>query len=260
MNAGGRAGLERLVRLLETVSTPGGATALRTWRPFSLAAYRLVQGLLSDGWSFATVLDIGANAGQFARASLGSWPAAQVIAFEPLAEAAEQLRAKVGPVGRLEVHVMALGATDGDTPFHPHEYSLSSSALPVAVGAKDENWVKERPAITVPLRRLDSVLAGRQLDRPMLVKVDVQGSELDVLAGAERTMQEADAVLVEAAFEPMYVGQPRFAAVHDRLTAAGWALVRPLDSRRDARGRVVEADWLYQRPEAEAEPTPTRDP
>jgi FkbM family methyltransferase len=237
---------ERLQRLAETTLTRGGVKALRRWRPFSLASFRLVRGLADEGLSFATVVDVGANAGQFSRACLGIWPDAHVIAFEPLPDVAGRVEVTVGRVGRVDVHACAVGASDGTTAFFPYENSLSSSALSVADGAKDEPWARPLAPITVPLRRLDTVLAGSTLARPALLKIDVQGFELDVLRGAEATLGQVDAVLVEVAFDPLYAGQPPYPAVDDALGRLGWALVRPLDFRRES-GRIVEADLLYRR-------------
>jgi len=245
-----RTALERGLRLAETAIAPGGLDAMRTWRPFSLAAFRLVTGLVEEGLRFTTVLDVGANAGQFARACLGVWPEATIVAFEPLPGLADQLTATLGPIarpGRFQAHAVAVGAADGMAAFRPHAHSLSSSALPVATDVRLEPWARELAPTTVPLRRLDTALAGRTLAPPVLLKVDVQGLELDVVAGATETLGRVDAVLVESAFEPQYEGQPPFAAVDAALAAAGWALQRPLDIRRDGRGRAVEADWLYRR-------------
>lgn len=255
MRRSGREALEGIVRLVETVGAPDGIRALSKWRPFSLASFRLVNGLKTDGWSFVTVIDVGANAGQFARACLATWPAARVIAFEPLPEVAALLRENLRDTGRVEVHALAVGSTDGETAFRRHAHSLSSSVLEVVPGAESEAWAAEQlPHLNVPVRRLDTILAGRVLDRPVLVKVDVQGFELEVLDGAERTLAGADALLLEAAFEPMYAGQPPFSTVHQKLSTLGWSLHRPLDVRCDSRGRMVEADWLYLPGEAALEP------
>lgn len=248
MPGGSIAGLtERLQRLVETVLTPGGPAALRTWRPFSLAAFRLVRSLQTDGWNFATVIDIGANAGQFTRAALGAWPGAQVVAFEPLPGAADSLAEAVDPIGRVEIHRCAVGAEDGITTFVPHRHDLSSSVLPVAESAKALPWAEELPPESVELRRLDTVIDGRILARPVLLKIDVQGYELEVLRGATDTLAQVDAILVETAFVPGYEGQPAFGMVDDALSALGWRLIRPLDFRRETDGRIVEADCLYLR-------------
>ena len=237
--------LDKVTRLLEVAVTPGGLGALRRWRPFSVAAFRLVHGLASEGMTFATVIDVGANVGKFSRAALGMWPDATVLAFEALPAAAVALRATPQLAGRVEVHDVALGATDGTITFYPHEYSLSSSPLPVAAEMQRRySWAKESPAIEVTLRRLDSVLAERILVGPVLLKLDVQGFELEVLAGAEDTLRHVTAVVIEQSFDSVYEGQPLFPESHRVLAEAGWRLVRPVDWRREE-GRIAEVDCLY---------------
>jgi FkbM family methyltransferase len=214
-----------------------------TRRPFSVSAFRLVHGLQLAGLTFRTILDVGANVGQFTAAASGTWPGARILAFEPLPAAADALRRRPG----IEVHQVALGEVDGSTVFYPHPYSLSSSTLPVVAGVQDHAWAKEAEPIDVPMRRLDTVLAGEHLEGPVLLKLDVQGLEPAVLAGAAATLQQVDALVLEMAFARSYQGQPLFPDVHRTLDAAGWARVQPLDWRIEG-GQIVEADFLYRRP------------
>jgi len=237
--------LDKAVRLGEVALTPGGVSALRHWRPFSVAAFRLVRGVAGEGLTFATVIDVGANVGKFARAAVGMWPEADVIAFEALADVASQIRLDPRRIGQVEVHSVALGAHDGTIVFHPHEYSLSSSPLPVPEELQRRySWARQLPPVEVPVRRLDAVLAGRALRHPVLLKLDVQGFELEVLAGATTTLESAAALVIEQAFDRVYEGQPLFGESHAFLEAAGWQLIRPLDWRREG-GRIVEIDCLY---------------
>ncbi|MDP9074560.1 MAG: FkbM family methyltransferase, partial [Actinomycetota bacterium] len=207
--------------------------------------YRLVHGVVAEGLSFATVVDVGANVGKFARAALGVWPDATVIAFEALPDAAHQLQTACQMEGRIEVHTVALGSRDGATTFHPHDYSLSSSALPVPPELQRHySWARERPAITVPLRRLDGLLQNRQLQTPLLIKLDVQGFELEVLRGGLDTLRQASALVIEQSFDIVYSGQPLFEESHRFLWSAGWRMKRVLDWRREG-DRVTEIDCLY---------------
>ena len=240
-------GAERLSRIVGAALVPDAPLALLRWKPRSVAAMRLVGGLAAHGLRFSTVIDVGANVGQFSRAVLGFWPDAEVIAFEALPACADRLRRALASHGRVEVHAVALGREDGRIRFYPHEYSLSSSALPVTPAARQEHsWAREQPSIEVPLRRLDTVLADKVPPRPTLLKLDVQGFELEVLAGARTTLKSVDAVLLEVAFEQGYEGQPLFPEVNDWLSAAGWLLSGPIDVRRE-HGRIVELDCLYER-------------
>jgi FkbM family methyltransferase len=238
--------LDKVTRLIEVAGTPGGLRALLLRRPRSLSAFRLTRGIANEGLSFGTVIDVGANIGQFSRAALATWPGADVIAFEALPEAASLLRGYLGAFGNFELHEVALGRADGAIQFHPHTYSPSSSLLPIAKEAQDRySWADERPAIEVQLCRLDGLLAGRPLRRPVLAKLDVQGYELEVLAGAEETLRRTDALLIEASFLRFYEGQPLFGEIHATLEKGGWELIRPLDWRREG-GGMVEVDCLYR--------------
>lgn len=239
--------LDRATALTHVVAAPGGLRAMRRVRPLSLAAFRLVEGLAAEGLAFATVIDVGANAGQFSRAALGRWPDASVIAFEPLPDAADTLRRALAAFPSAEVHANAVGEEDGVVTFHPHTYTLSSSALPMREEVRGRySWAEERPPIEVALRRLDSVLADRLLARPTLLKLDVQGYELKALRGAGAVLGRIDAIVLEQSFERFYEGQPLFSETNQFLESAGWHLARPLDWRRED-GRVVEIDCLYLR-------------
>lgn len=246
--------LDRLLGVGMVALAPGGLRALVAWKPRSAAAFRLTMAVARSGVVPATVIDIGANIGQFSRAAVGRWPATKIIAFEPLPFVADSLRQALGVLGDShEVHQLALGASEGATVFHPHCYSLSSSVLPMASTSRHRfRWAAEGNAITVPLARLDDVLADVKLERPVLVKIDVQGYEPQVLAGAIRVLEVADLLVIEHAFEECYRGQPRAAAVMEYLMRSGWEVDRVVDVRREE-GVIVEADVLYRRRRISAE-------
>ena len=230
--------------LIDVALSPGGPSALCRWRPMSMSAFRIVSAVAATGIEPRTILDIGANAGQFARAAVGRWPGARVVAFEPLPAACARLREVLA--GH-EVHEMALGDEDGTVAFHPHPYDLASSILRSATHAKQRfQWAEELPPMEVACRQLDSVLVGRQLTAPVLMKIDVQGFEHRVLTGALKTLRYVEAVLVEQAFDDFYEGQTEPAALDSLLSTSGLLFARVADVRRE-NSVIVEADLLYRR-------------
>jgi FkbM family methyltransferase len=232
--------VERAGAVAGLVATPSGRRALR-WRPRSIAAWRLVQGVLDHDVRPGTVLDVGANAGQFARASV-ELLGCPVHSFEPLPAAADAFEANLSDRPDVQLHRTALGATDGSITFYPHEYTLASSALPRQDGAA-EAWTGEGAPIEVPVARLDEVVDVDALAGPVLLKLDVQGYEAEVLAGAPRTLAGCGALVVELALEGVYEGQPLAADLLAQLADVGWRLHGVLDVRRSD-GRVVELDAL----------------
>ena len=242
-----RTRIDQVTKLADVALTPGGLRATRAGKPFSLSAFRLVSQVKARFGTPNTVIDVGANKGQFSRAAAVAFPGARIIAFEPLADVAGAWRRNLADVPRAEVHACALGAEPGTVTFYPHAYSLSSSVLPLAdrSGGEGAGDASELAPIEVPVHTLDDVLGPDDLLGPVLVKLDVQGYELEVLRGARETLPRVDALVVELAFEQHYADQPLFGAVVAELAGMGFALNLPLDMRRDEAGAVVEMDGLF---------------
>lgn len=226
--------LRQLVALAQVLAEPGAARALRTWTPFSTTSFRIVRALQRRGFRFATVIDGGANAGQFARAAAETWPDARVVSFEPLPDLAARFRSHLGARARLVE--AALGRHAGTLAFHRTPYSLASSALVPKDGPSEQ--------ITVPVVRLDDALADEPLARPLLLKLDLQGFELEALRGAPGVLARADAVLLETAFVPGYEGEPLFREVLAFMEDAGFRFVAPIDTL-EQEGQIAQMDALF---------------
>src|SRR5262249_13776866 len=147
---------------------------------------------------------------------------------------------------RVEVIQTAVGNCDGHIPFFPNEYSLASSALPLKTGKVPSfGQLRHLRPIDVPVVRLDTLLRDSELRGPILLKLDLQGFELEALKGAEETLAHCDNVLVETTFDADYEGAPSFDEVLGFLHDRGFAFVRPLSFLKGSDGRVVEMDALF---------------
>jgi FkbM family methyltransferase len=198
---------------------------------------------------FGTVIDVGANRGQFAVFAAHRFPLAALICFEPLPGPRSQLQRAVGMVGRLRVLDVAVGAANEDAEFHVSAADDSSSLLPIGQGQRDAfPGTQERSTMTVQVRRLDAVLAAGELAAPVLLKIDAQGGELGVIQGAEQLLPTIDAVLVEVSFVELYAGQALVDAVWERLRNAGFSCRGIWSLSYDRGGRCLQADLLFARP------------
>lgn len=239
----------QLVRLGQTLLQPGGLHAMRTWKPFSLTSFHMLRALQQEGYLFQTIIDGGANIGQFARAAAETYPEAQIIAFEPLPHVFATLKANLRDQAHMHLIPSALGETDGAVAFHETTYSLSSSALRLHKNHRIHfPNVAPLQTVHVPIGRLDTLLANMSLPRPVLLKLDLQGYELAALKGASETLNNIDYILLEASFKPMYQGEPLFDDVYSYIRGHGFSLVQPLAFLKGQKGIMVQMDALFGKP------------
>lgn len=201
------------------------------------------------------VLDIGAR-GDLAvrfRPVAGN---TEVIGFEPDAAECKRLRDQLVAAGWRGARVLpyAVGETRAARPFYVTEApELSSLLEPNPALATRQSWaVKE--VIQLPTTSLDDLVERGELpDRVDFIKVDTQGSELEILRSGERALlANLLGAECEVEFAELYRGQPRFSEVELYLRDQGFdlLLLEPAHIRSDfalARKRTSFADALFLR-------------
>jgi FkbM family methyltransferase len=196
------------------------------------------------GGPFATVLDVGASRGQFALHAARRFPAARIVCFEPLPSSREALVSVLGD--RVEVVPAAVGAQTGTAEMHVSAADDSSSLLPIGRRQQEEfPGTHEAARLEVPVVTLtdvlDSTLAG-----PVLLKIDVQGFELDVLRGAGERLRRVSTVFVECSFVELYEGQALADDVIVHMHAMGFRLRGVHGLALSQNGDALQADLLFR--------------
>ena len=199
---------------------------------------------------FATVLDIGANEGQFATIAREIWPTTLVHSFEPLPDVYAALVAKFRDDPGVVAHNLGLSDRSQMQSMHRSAFSPSSSLLPMAELHRRE-WPQsvEHTDVEVRLERLDDWMRDINMGRraPMLVKIDVQGFEMSVIDGGAETLRAAAIAVIEVSFHELYEKQPLFAQIHDRMRQLGFVYRGNIEqfASRD-RTRVLYADAIFE--------------
>ena len=202
------------------------------------------------GSDIRTVLDIGANTGQFAREARLLFPHAFIHSFEPIEDCFERLRAGMYADSRFRAHKVALGNETGSRRIHVRPYSPSSSLLSMST-LHEEAFPHTRGGHyeDVEVRRLDDVAPELGIDGTLLVKMDAQGFERDIISGGSHTIRNARAVLSETSFKELYRGQPLFSDIHDLMHVLGFSYAGSLGQKTDPRdGRILIQDSLFLKP------------
>lgn len=195
----------------------------------------------------AIVHDIGANAGTWTCLLKSLYPAARVEAFEPLDRfAADFARWTCTWPGDIRLHRLALGDCLGQATLHVTDFADASSLLPLSDAGRAEFKVVPTSTVTVPVARLDDLLASGAVAPPDLIKLDVQGFELAVLRGGETALASARAVLCEVSTRAFYDGQALFGDVLSHLEARGFRL-HALGANLEPGAPFAQADALFLR-------------
>ncbi len=199
------------------------------------------------------VLDVGANAGQFATRLFNDGYDGRIISFEPLPDAHRQLVAAARRQPNwIIAPPLALGATSGAASFHIAGNSVSSSLLVMAnahVAAAPAS--RQVDTIEVQVRRLDEAVEDLGVtDKRLFLKLDTQGTEDDVLKGAPRTLERVVGLKVELSLLELYQGQARFDELDAHIRRLGFELWDLIPGFRDPKiARLLQFDGIYFRPE-----------
>lgn len=200
-----------------------------------------------DALDCRTVVDVGANRGQFALAARHRWPAARIVSFEPLDKPAVVFRKVFAGDELVTLHTAAIGPTEELGTMHLSGRDDSSSLLAIT---KLQNAVfpgtAEVGTVRVRVAPLAAFLDEATIGVPALLKIDVQGYELEVLRGCAPLLGRFDRIYCECSFVELYRGQSLAGTVVDWLAARGYTLSGVFNATYD-RGRAIQADFLFAR-------------
>jgi FkbM family methyltransferase len=174
-----------------------------------------VVDLLNSKWikqfNIKTVVDVGANAGQFAQKVREALPDVMIISFEPIPTEFKLLIENFKKDTNFKGVQKAVGNENGMISFELNEFSPTSSILPISDLQKEfyPNTGKVTK-VDVPIITLDTYFATNQIVGPTVLKIDVQGFEDKVILGSCEFLKKVAIVYIECSFKEFYEGQPLF--------------------------------------------------
>jgi len=201
-----------------------------------------------------SVLDVGANVGQYVRRVRAAGFQGTVVSFEAL----EDAHGRLVVAARADPHWIgapraAVASHAGTVDINVSANAVSSSVLPLTSmlreAAPEVAYVGQQRTPCVRLDSLTELLPAGDL----FLKIDTQGYELEVLRGASGLLPRIVAMQLELSLIPLYAGAPAMVDMLKYLQAHGYELFQLVPALYDARdGRLLQAEGFFLRRSAPA--------
>lgn len=227
------------IRLVSNIQSHKKLTALEKWK---------YQWNIVCDYNINTVLDIGANTGQFAQMIHELLPTAKIISFEPLKECFEELQKNMTNIPSSVAVNMALGDCESNTQINKCMFTPSSSLMDMTDTHK-KAWphTAEHQTEEIIIKRLDDITSEIPYDGPTLIKMDVQGFELKVIKGGLDTLSNVLLVAIETSFVELYKNQPLFDEIYIAMRELGFSYIGNVGELKDPKnGYVLSVDALFR--------------
>ncbi len=233
--------IRKFKKLIRILQYPPYARAM-----FKGVAAAIEHEVFLESKAFKTVIDIGANRGQFAMVARRCLPGARIICFEPLSDAASTFRLIFANDKQVSLHQMAIGPAARDAEMHVSGRDDSSSLLPItALQETIHPGTAEKGTEKVHVEPLDRVIEATSIVAPALLKMDVQGYELQALRGCTGILDRFDFIYVECSFIEFYQGQSLAHEVIGFLSEQGFNLSAVYHVGFDPDHQPMDADMLF---------------
>jgi FkbM family methyltransferase len=235
--------LLRLSKLATVCGSPSLAKAFFFHRVLAAVEHRAALSRPLN-----TVIDIGANRGQFSLAARAAAPKSNIVAFEPLEAPANTFRTVFQSDSGTRLVQAAIGESSALQLMHVSARDDSSSLLEItALQEEIFPGTKEASITTVKVGPLAEFVDRNEIKSPALLKLDVQGFELQALEGCRSLITSFDYVYCECSFVELYSGQALAPKVVQWLSERGFPLCGVFNTSFDGRGQPIQADFLFSR-------------
>jgi FkbM family methyltransferase len=194
------------------------------------------------GFSPGTVFDVGVGYGT--PTLYATFPQAYFVLVEPLVEYEAAIRTMLKSY-RGELVPVAAGAREEHRIFMVESGRLEGSSFFKQAPGAETRYPKQPREVAV--RTLDTICASGNYKPPFGIKLDVEGFELEALAGAHQVLRETQFVIAELSVVNRFEGGCRFDEFAAEMNRHGFHLADILETARGEDGAAQFVDALFRR-------------
>jgi FkbM family methyltransferase len=239
--------IKRLKQLANILENPSSLKARLSGCYFEI--YNMLYRIKSLNIHPKTIIDIGANSGMFSKTANYLYKDSKIIAFEPLKECFTKLKKLSSTISTFECYNYAIGNKIEKSRIFKNPFDYSSSLLEMANLHKEAFHMPDKVEIEdIEVITLDKALHSRKLEKPILIKIDVQGYEKFVIDGASEILKETDILICELSFYNLYNNQVLFGEIYNQIIKLNFRFLGPIDELLHPQNNaVLQVDGLFIR-------------
>lgn len=235
--------LLRLKKLCQIILDPYLISAL-----LKGSAAGMEHSLVLKNLFFEYIVDVGANRGQFALISRKIYPRARVHSFEPLAEPIQIFKKIFDHDSNVTLFPYAVGKEKTTAAIHITKDDDSSSILPITKTQSDIfPGAVEKETRQVLVYPLSQLIDPASIPPASLLKIDVQGYEMNVLQGCEDVLQKFSHLYIECSFIELYEGQALAHQIIAWLEERDFVVSSVHNLYYGKNGLAVQGDFLFSK-------------
>ena len=190
-----------------------------------------------------TIIDIGSNKGQFSVMAKYYFPKCKIFSFEPQKKYLS-IQKEILPKKNTYLFNIGLGNSVKKKNFFITSRNDSSSFLKPFKKISNDYEIEKIEKIQI--NKLDNIFKKQKLIGPVLIKIDVQGLELDVLKGAQKLLKDVDYIITEVSWKKFYKNQVTKKKLIKFLNDNNFNQISALNISKE-NNKTVWADILFKR-------------
>ncbi len=212
-------------------------------------AFQAMQRLLY-GIKEPIIFDVGSHSGHVCRIFREVFPKSVIYAFEPFKNSYDTLHKNTSGDSRIHTFPFGLSDREGVLSFHSNPSSENNSLL-ASDDSSARTWgsglFETQQIVEAEFKTIDSVVQTMGIPRIDLLKIDVQGAQHLVMAGAAETLRRGLVRLIysEVITQPTYKGQKRFDAALTSFYENGFDLYNIYNPSVTSEGRLRQMDVIF---------------